>query len=65
MPDDETMLSSLIDNQASFNDGQAPRPTMESWRKHRTARYGKSALSKREDGHDEEVIEGVVVKHYN
>ncbi len=42
-------------------------PTMEEWRKGRTAAYGISQL-KRAEGEErieEEVIKGVVVKHYN
>lgn len=40
-------------------------PTMEMWRKGRASAYGLSQLKKREDGNEEEVIRGVVVKHYN
>lgn len=41
-------------------------PTMEAWRKGRTATYGKVELrSGKEAGVEEEVVNGVVVKHYN
>lgn len=41
-------------------------PTMEAWRKGRTSAYGKSDLKKAEqNGIEEEVINGVLVKHYN
>ena len=40
-------------------------PTTEQWRKGRTSAYGKSELKKTVDGVEEEVINGVVVKHYN
>lgn len=42
-------------------------PLMVEWRKSRTSAYGQTALSKssKEQGVEEEVIEGVVVKHYN
>lgn len=41
-------------------------PTMEVWRRGRTAAYGQSDLKPTgEGGVEEEVINGVVVKHYN
>lgn len=40
-------------------------PTMEAWRKARTSAYGQSELTKTEQGTEEEIIHGVVVKHYN
>ena len=46
-----------------FEDGQIP--TSESWRKARTLTYGTGDMKKGQDGHDEEVVNGVVVKHYN
>ncbi|KAF5349238.1 hypothetical protein D9756_009416 [Leucocoprinus leucothites] len=39
-------------------------PTMEAWRKGRTSAYGQSELVKKGKV-EEELIEGVVVKHYN
>ncbi|KAF7367766.1 Clavaminate synthase-like protein [Mycena sanguinolenta] len=41
-------------------------PTMEEWRKNRTVAYGSSQLTAgQEKGVEEEIINGVVVKHYN
>ena len=41
-------------------------PTMEVWRRARTGAYGKSELKAKEGGAvEEEVINGVLVKHYN
>ena len=40
-------------------------PTMEDWRKARTRAYGQTVLKKNPDGHEEEVLNGLVVKHYN
>jgi isopenicillin N synthase-like dioxygenase len=41
-------------------------PTMEEWRKSRTIAYGRTQLKAGEEkGVEEEVIKGVVVKHYN
>ncbi|KAJ6602352.1 hypothetical protein B0H10DRAFT_2080330 [Mycena sp. CBHHK59/15] len=41
-------------------------PTMEEWRKNRTIAYGSSQLSQgQEKGVEEEIISGVVVKHYS
>jgi len=42
-------------------------PTMEAWRKARTSAYGRTELkaSDEDKGVEEQVINGVVVKHYN
>ena len=40
-------------------------PTMEEWRKARTRAYGQTVLKKNERGIEEEVVSGLVVKHYN
>ncbi|TBU57588.1 Clavaminate synthase-like protein [Dichomitus squalens] len=40
-------------------------PNQEEMRKARTASYGTSTLKKREDGNEEEVVAGIVVKHFN
>lgn len=45
-------------------DGVEP-PTMEAWRRGRTAAYGQTELKGAEKGVEEEIINGVVVKHYN
>ncbi|KAJ7178169.1 Clavaminate synthase-like protein [Mycena filopes] len=51
--------------QARLKD-DAEAPTMEAWRKGRTSAYGQSQLKATEEGKvEEEVINGVVVKHYN
>ena len=40
-------------------------PTTEQWRRARTSAYGKSDLKKKDERVEEEIINGVVVKHYN
>jgi len=40
-------------------------PTMGQWRLSRTAAYGVTELQMKDNGIEEEVIENVVVKHYN
>ena len=41
-------------------------PTMEEWRTHRTKSYGTVELTQgREKNVEEEIVHGVVVKHYN
>lgn len=45
------------------DDAQAP--LMEEWRKGRTSSYGTAQLKKRDDVVEEEVINGIVVKHFN
>lgn len=48
-----------------FEGGEAP--TMEEWRRERTTRYGTSQLkpSATEEGVEEEIIHGTVIKHFN
>ena len=47
-----------------FEDERAP--TAEVWRKGRTSAYGKTELKRGEEkGVEEEIINGVLVKHYN
>ncbi|KZT08214.1 Clavaminate synthase-like protein [Laetiporus sulphureus 93-53] len=43
----------------------ADAPTMEIWRTSRTSGYGQAELPKGEDGHEEEIVNGIAVKHYN
>lgn len=52
-------------NRRFENDEDAP--LMIDWRKARTMAYGQTTLSKssKEQGIEEEMINGVVVKHYN
>ena len=40
-------------------------PVMREMRMDRFRAYGRTALKKTEDGHEEEVIGGIFVKHYN
>ncbi|PPQ91997.1 hypothetical protein CVT25_004653 [Psilocybe cyanescens] len=71
MTDDDVKLAPLVESPVlqrvgvsrSF-DGVEP-PTMEAWRRGRTAAYGQTDLKPAEKGVEEEIINGVVVKHYN
>jgi isopenicillin N synthase-like dioxygenase len=72
IPEDSTRLVPVTDSpvlervgvQRRFEDGKAP--TAETWRKGRTAAYGKSTLeASAEKGVEQEIINGVLVKHYN
>ncbi|KAH7881900.1 hypothetical protein F5I97DRAFT_1914382 [Phlebopus sp. FC_14] len=72
MPDGDVRLSPLSDSpvlqkvgiERRFLDEDAP--LCEVWRKGRTTSYGRSDLKKgAEKNVEEEVIEGIVVKHYN
>lgn len=72
MPDDNVKLQPLVDSPVLQKHGIIRRfqdedaPTMEQWRKARTAAYGQSKLDKgKEKGVEEEIINGVLVKHYN
>jgi isopenicillin N synthase-like dioxygenase len=71
MPDDSTKLVPFVESPVLQRLGIERRiddehaPTVEEWRKGLTASYGYSALKKKDDGVEEEVIKGVVVKHYN
>jgi len=73
MTDDDVKLAPLRDSPVlrrlgkRFNNRVAVDvpPTMEAYRKGRTAAYGQSELKSMRDGVEEEVISGVVVKHYN
>ena len=70
MTDDSVTLAPLIDSPVLQRMGMkvfdnVNPPTMEAWRKGRTAAYGQSILKPTEKGVEEEVIHGVVVKHYN
>ncbi|KAF9011697.1 Clavaminate synthase-like protein [Cyathus striatus] len=71
MTDDNVVLAPLKESPVlqrigivqRFDDEHAP--TMEQWRKGRTSAYGQSELKQTEKGVEEEVINGVLVKHYN
>ncbi|KAG6901225.1 hypothetical protein C0995_015042, partial [Termitomyces sp. Mi166 len=72
LSDDDVKLAPLAESpvlkrvgiKQQFKDNAAP--TMEAWRKERTARYGQSELKpSSEKGIEEEIVAGVVVKHFN
>ncbi|KAH8080736.1 Clavaminate synthase-like protein [Cristinia sonorae] len=69
MPDDDVKLVPRLSPvnpvwaDRKFKDEDAP--TMEAHRKGRTSAYGKSELKKSDDGVEEEVINGVLIRHYN
>ncbi|KAF9238970.1 Clavaminate synthase-like protein [Melanogaster broomeanus] len=72
MPDDNVKLIPMRDSPVLQRAGINPRcedsvaPTMEVWRKGRTSAYGQSELkSGGEKGVEEELINGVLVKHWN
>ncbi len=74
MTDDDVRLtpsslgasSPILANEGVLTVPEDEAPTMEQWRKGRTAAYGQSDLKKAEtEGVETEVINGVVVKHYN
>lgn len=70
MPNDDIKLAPLTQSpvlqrtciKRRFEDDRAP--TMEEWRKGRTSAYGQSDLTKKGKV-DEELINGVLVKHFN
>lgn len=61
--ENESPLLHKIGVKRRFSDEDAP--TMESWRRARTAQYGEKALKKLADGTEEDYIGSIVVKHYN
>lgn len=64
MPRSESPVLQKVGVVRRFNDADAP--TMEAWRKGRTTAYGTSKLATgKEAGVEEEIINGVLVKHYN
>ncbi|KAF5384234.1 hypothetical protein D9615_003474 [Tricholomella constricta] len=72
LPDDNTKLVPFADSPVLRKYGIQRRcedvdaPTMEEWRKGRTSAFGQSVLRQgNETGTQEEVIQGLVVKHYN
>ena len=71
MTDDDVKLAPLLESPVLQHLGDLKRfnsvdvPTMELWRRGRTAAYGQSDLKPTGDGVEEELINGVVVKHYN
>ena len=72
MANDDVKLAPLTDSPVLKRIGITRRcegdvaPTMETWRKARTSAYGQSQLkASEEENVEEEVINGVVVKHYS
>ncbi|EIW52052.1 Clavaminate synthase-like protein [Trametes versicolor FP-101664 SS1] len=71
MTDDDVRLIPFTESAALQRAGivrrcdDADAPTMEQWRRGRTSAYGQSELKKKDEVVEEEVINGVVVKHYN
>ncbi|KAJ8519078.1 hypothetical protein ONZ45_g3929 [Pleurotus djamor] len=72
MTDDNVLLKPLLQSSILQRSGAKKRfdddatPTMEQWRKSRTSAYGQTELRKgTEEGVEEELINGVLVKHYN
>ncbi|KAG5352075.1 hypothetical protein C0989_003939 [Termitomyces sp. Mn162] len=72
MSNDDVRLAPLVESpvlkrvgiKRRFEDDAAP--TMEVWRKGRTAKYGQSELKpSSENGVEEETIAGVVVRHFS
>ncbi len=71
-PDNDVVLETVADSpvleklgiKRNFIDGKAP--TAGTWLKGRIAAYGKSQLKQSEqNGVEEEVLNGAIVKHYN
>jgi hypothetical protein len=74
MPDDDVKLNPLMESPVLQREGVHDRfkrrnvesVLVEDWRKARTAAYGQNKLTVGEEaGIEEEIINGVVVKHYS
>ncbi|KAI0819368.1 Clavaminate synthase-like protein [Trametes gibbosa] len=72
LADDDVKLAPLLQSPVLQRVGverrwedDAQAPMMEEWRKGRTSSYGTAQLKKRDDVVEEEVINGIVVKHFN
>lgn len=72
MTDDDVKLAPLLESPVLQRQAVSTRvmegaepPTMEAYRKGRTAAYGQSETKPLGNGIDGQVISGVVVKHYN
>ncbi|KAH9934538.1 Clavaminate synthase-like protein [Epithele typhae] len=73
LTDDAVKLVPLVDSPVLRRPGvevkrrcaDADAPTMAAWRQARTRAYGQTVLTKREGGIEEEVLDGLVVRHYN
>ncbi|KAH9944883.1 Clavaminate synthase-like protein [Amylocystis lapponica] len=71
MPDDDVKLVPHAESPVLQKHGiyrrceDADAPTMEQWRRGRTSAYGQTELKKKDERVEEELINGVLVKHYN
>ncbi|KZT63266.1 Clavaminate synthase-like protein [Daedalea quercina L-15889] len=71
MPNDDVKLVPFTESPVLQRVGvqrrceDADAPTMEAWRKGRTSAYGQTDLKAKGEGVEEEVINGVIVKHWN
>ncbi|KDQ53494.1 hypothetical protein JAAARDRAFT_61208 [Jaapia argillacea MUCL 33604] len=69
MPDDNVKLSSFAPENTNLKNmgfRSEKAPTMADWRRGRTSAYGRKELTPgNEIGVEEEIIEGVTVRHYN
>ncbi|KZT63265.1 Clavaminate synthase-like protein [Daedalea quercina L-15889] len=63
VPFDESPVLQRVGIQRRFEDADAP--TTAAWHAARTSAYGQSDLKVKEKGVEEEIINGVVVKHWN
>ncbi|KAH9834791.1 Clavaminate synthase-like protein [Rhodofomes roseus] len=63
VPHAESPVLQRVGIKRRFEDADAP--TSEQWRKGRSSRFGKVQHEKRADGHEQDVVHGIVVKHYN
>lgn len=63
VPHAESPVLQRVGIKRLFEDVDAP--IIEQWRKGRASRYGHVQLEKRTDGHEQDAIHGIVVKHYN
>ncbi|OSX57459.1 hypothetical protein POSPLADRAFT_1157104, partial [Postia placenta MAD-698-R-SB12] len=71
MPHDDVKLVPRLDSPVLQRAGVKRRcsddraPTMKSWRQGRVRGYGFVQLKKREDGHEEEIVDGLPVTYFN
>ncbi|KZT64233.1 Clavaminate synthase-like protein [Daedalea quercina L-15889] len=71
LPDDDVLLVPRTDSPVLQRQGikrrfeDADAPTMEEWRVGKSTRYGQVQNEKTADGHEQDVIHGIVVKLYN
>jgi hypothetical protein len=72
MPSDATYLTPHKESPLLQKSGVNPQydpenpPTMEAWRRGRTGTYGQVPLTVgKEPGTEEQIVAGLVVKHYN